>query len=50
MFNNRKKKNGYNSDLKVQLETIKEHQRVLNRMTNPYNSYSSNNFYNSFTR
>lgn len=37
MFKKRKKETNI-SDLRVQQEMIKEHQRVLNNMTNSYNS------------
>lgn len=43
MFNKKQKELKNNSDLKVQLEMIKEQQRILNTMKNSYNSISYSN-------
>ena len=43
MFNKRKNEQSNNSNLKIQVEMIKEQQRVLNTMKNSYNSMNYTN-------
>jgi hypothetical protein len=43
MFNRKAKELQNNSDLKVQLEMIKEQKRVMSSMRNSYNAFNYNN-------